>query len=94
MGLSHLKGVTSEKVTLKTLWKMGLGSVSIKTMIGFGRGGWSYDNSIIGMVLLANLPQVVLVFLDWGYSGLWSVSVFSPFFCFFQLSCKSTLKAI
>lgn len=72
MGVTHLSDYEGNLPSLASLWTMGFGTVDVNSLVAFGSRGDQYDNSIMGMALLANLPQLVLSFLYLAYNGLWT----------------------
>lgn len=55
--------------SISHLWKMGYGTVTSESLVDIFTGG---NAGIIGPVLLANTPQVILSFLYLTYNGLFS----------------------
>ncbi len=56
--------------TLGFLWDMGFGAVHIHSLIGSGIPG-----TVLGNILLANFPQMVLSFLYLMYNGLYTCMI-------------------
>ena len=70
-GLTGLRdtGLTS----IPALWKLGFGKIDPATTITLPTSAdQSSPTWLIGMVLLANLPQVILSFLYLMYNGIWT----------------------
>lgn len=65
-GISAIKGPKD----IGTLWKLGLGAVSARTLINWaGLGG---PSTLVTNVLLANIAQPVLSFIYFSYNGIFT----------------------
>ncbi|MCJ1466111.1 hypothetical protein MMC07_004730 [Pseudocyphellaria aurata] len=56
------------RADLKTLWRLGVGAVSVRTLINWPAG----PSTLVGNVLLANLAQPILSFIYFIYNGIFT----------------------
>ena len=74
--------------SLSALWALGFGKINPKLIIYLGDLTMSSSTWLIGMILLANLPQALLSFLYLIYNGTWTCMLAEREWCRFAFARK------
>lgn len=75
VGITSLKGFGVD-TNLASLWELGFGDVNTNSILRLN-GGLDSTDKVLGYVLLANFPQIVLSFIYIMYSGLYTCMLLS-----------------